>query len=360
MPIKDLTDSVRLPRLGKIHLGIRHPEKGYPMKTDYFVFDKDHPVTPEAHRIFGTEPRLLRIYIPSEDDNVWCAQYYQSYDMTHGLVCRGDGDKALMMVDNKTEELAGPKSEQVSLVDIPCPGKECKHYQAKKCHERMSLRFLIPELPGLGVWQIDTGSINSILNVNSSASLIRSAFKRISLIPLELTLEPCQVNNPETGKKQTVYVLNLRTNVTIVQLAEQAREESRKLLVAPLEDYDPAELWDDIPSATAPDTVAATKTPEKPAPKSTPEATESPASPDVPPEPAKATQAKESKGKDKPSRDPATIKTKGQFQTACHEDFGLNSPADILAALRKACPEVTYNSMMDITDYGEAYQMIAK
>jgi len=43
MPIKNLSESVRLPRLGKFHLGIRHPEKGYPMKTDYFVIPKEHP-----------------------------------------------------------------------------------------------------------------------------------------------------------------------------------------------------------------------------------------------------------------------------------------------------------------------------
>ncbi len=263
-PIKNLSDSIRLPRLGKIHLGVKHPEKGYPMKTDYFVFDKDHSLTAKAHEIFGNEPKVLRIYIPSEDDEVWCSQYYQSYDQTHGLVCRGDGDKALMMVDISTGEMSTPKTTTVALVDKSCEGKNCHYYQAKKCHERMNLRFLIPELPGLGIWQIDTGSINSILNVNSSAQLIRSAFKRISLIPLELTLEPTQANNPESGKKQTIYVLNLRTSVTIVQLAEQTRDETRKLLVAPLENYDPADLWEENSKSESPEaTPPATSTPEK-------------------------------------------------------------------------------------------------
>ncbi len=358
MPIKDLSDAIRLPRLGKIHLGKKHPEKGYPMKTDYFVFDKDHSLTEQAHKIFGNEPKTLRIYIPSEDEEVWCSQYYQSYDQTHGLVCRGDGEKALMMVDTKTGEMANPKSAQVALRECACQGKTCPNYIAKKCHERMSLRFLIPELPGLGVWQIDTGSINSILNINSSASLIRSAFKRISLIPLELTLEPAQVNNPESGKKQTVYVLNLRTSVTIVQLAERAREDTQKRLVAPLEDYDPADLWDgpatEAPkSATTPDEDFAKLGHDKPPVESTSTAQ----APETPP--AEAPKAKEVvKGAyaempkaTKERRDPATIKSLAHFMKFCFEDFGLQ-PKQVLA-------ELNINSQSEISNIAEAFQKIA-
>jgi len=109
----------------------------------------------------------------------------------------------------------------------------------------------LPDVPGLGVWQIDTGSKNSILNVNSCARMIKQAFGRISLIPLKLTFEPIQVNNPENGKKQTVYVLNLRTDITIAQLADAARENAKMLQVgATLEDAfdiavekDVDELW---------------------------------------------------------------------------------------------------------------------
>ena len=67
MPIKDLTDSVRLPRLGKIHLGKRHPEKGYPMKTDYFVLPEDHSDYDKLVSLFGENPKELRILIPVEE-----------------------------------------------------------------------------------------------------------------------------------------------------------------------------------------------------------------------------------------------------------------------------------------------------
>jgi hypothetical protein len=238
MPIQDLSENIRIPRLGKIHLGIRHPEKNYPMKTDYFVLPKDHSDYAKMVKLFGEKPKKLRVLIPSEDIEDWAPQYYKAYNMTYGLVCRGDGNTALRMADVKDGELPRtPKDKteyatsKVNMIDIPCPGKNCKYYQDKKCGEVMNLRVIIPELPGLGIWQIDTGSINSILNINSCAKLIKNAFGRIRNIPLELTLEPINVNNPENGKKQTVFVLNLRTEVTLAQLADEAREQSKQFQI---------------------------------------------------------------------------------------------------------------------------------
>jgi len=231
MPIKNLSETVRLPRLGKIHLGIKHPEKGYPMKVDYFVFPKDHSDYKKMVEVFGEKPKELHILIPVEDEEQWASQYYKAYNQTYGLVCKGDGEVAMRMGEAKTGELPTKDTATVGLKEIPCAGRDCPDYQSKKCHEVMNLRFILPEVPGLGVWQIDTGSKNSILNINSCAALIRKAFGRITLIPLKLTLESVQVNNPENGKKQTVYVLNLRTDVTIAQLADAAREQARSLMI---------------------------------------------------------------------------------------------------------------------------------
>jgi len=235
MPIKNLSESVRLPRLGKIHLGTRDPERGFPRKSEFFVLPKDHSDYDRLVELYGDKPKELPVLIPVEDEETWATQYYKSYNQTYGLVCKGDGETALRMVDVKTSELpAKGVAGTVSLKEIPCSGPDCPIYQNKEkgkpqCHEVMNLRFILPDVPGLGVWQIDTGSKNSILNINSCARLIKRAFGRISMIPLKLTFEPIEVNNPETGKKQTVYVLNLRTNITIAQLADAAREQARML-----------------------------------------------------------------------------------------------------------------------------------
>lgn len=242
MPIKELSDEVRLPRLGKIHLGIKHPEKGYPMKTDYFVFPKDHSDYAKIVKLYGEQPKELPILIPVEDEEMWRTQYYKAYDQTHGLICKGDGEAAMRMIDVKTGDLPGKTTGTITMKEMTCAGKNCPDYQNKKCHQVMNLRFILPEVPGLGVWQIDTGSINSILNINSCAKLIKNAFGRISLIPLKLTLEPVQVNNPQDGKRQTVFVLNLRTSVTLAQLADAAREQAKTFL---LEAPDLEEAYED-------------------------------------------------------------------------------------------------------------------
>lgn len=260
MPIQGLSDNVRLPRLGKIHLGIRD-QRGIPQKTKYFVLPKDHSDYAALCKVFGPEPTELRVYIPVEDEEKWCEQYYKHYDRTHGLVCKGDGAIAMRLIDTGTGAIANKDSKQVEMREVPCAGKDCPDYKAKKCGEAMNLRFVLPEVPGLGVWQIDTGSINSILNINSCAKLIRKAFGRIAMIPLKLTLEPIEVNNPETKKKQTVYVLNLRTSVTLAQLADVAREQAKQLMIGPAEleaeyeaqiDRDVEDLFGEAPASQKP------------------------------------------------------------------------------------------------------------
>lgn len=231
MPINGLSEEVRMPRLGKIHLGYKN-ERGLPVKTDYFVFPKDHSDYKKLVEIFGEKPKELRILIPVEDAELWATQYYKAYSQTRGLLCKGNGETATRMVDIKTGDLPVKETETVTMKEIACEGKECPEYKARKCSEVMNLRFMLPEIPGLGVWQIDTGSINSILNINSCAKVIKASFGRITLVPLILSLEPGKGKREKDGKQSTIYVLNLRTNVTLAQLADLARESARTIMLA--------------------------------------------------------------------------------------------------------------------------------
>lgn len=316
MPIKDLSENVRMPRIGKIHLGIKHPEKGYPMKTDYFVFPKEHSDYKKLVELFGEKPKELRVLIPTENEEDWAPQYYKSYNQTYGLVCAGDGELAKRNIDTATGNLPDKNTKTVRMIEVECKGKDCPIYQSKKCGEVMNLRFMIPEIPGLGVWQIDTGSINSILNINSCARLIKKAFGRISMIPLKLTFEPCQVNNPEDGKKQTVYVMHLRTDVTMAQLADAAREQSKQFLLEPPDleaaydakvDKDIEELWGD----------------GKPEPVKVIEAKHEPEVKQQVPEPAQE-QAPAQEKPGKGYRDPETIKNTSDLVKACCADWPLS------------------------------------
>ena len=248
-PIKGLSEKRRLPRLGKIHLGTRHPEKGYPMKTDYFV------CPPEVQKVFGDKPKELKILIPVEDDEKWCSQYYRCYSKTRGLICKGDGEVAIRMVDTQTGAMADRDSKAIAMKEMACQGRECPDYKVK-CKEVMNLQFLLPEVPGIGIWQIDTSSINSIRNINSTAELLKGIYGHICMLPLLLTLEPIEVNNPDDGKKQTVYTLNIRTNANLLEMSQQAgqykklvagismpvSDDERPDLTSPEFEPDPVEL----------------------------------------------------------------------------------------------------------------------
>ena len=229
MPIKGLSEQRRIPRVGKIHLGVKvdhATRKGvqYPKATEYFV------VPPEVAAVHGERPTELPIMIPVEDEEYWASQYYRVYSQSRGLICKGDGTKCHRMVDVKSGDMAGQSAGKVEWRDFPCDGKECIHYQQERCREVMNLQFLLPQVPGLGIWQIDTSSVNSIRNINSSAELIRGIIGRIRMVPLILSLEKQDVVNPDDGKKKTVHVMNLRHGDTLLTLIADSVKPIQDLL----------------------------------------------------------------------------------------------------------------------------------
>ena len=230
MPIKGLSEQLRMPRIGKIHLGVKVTNaKGveYPSATDYFV-------CPEAvTKVYGEQPKELPVMIPVEDEEYWASQYYRRYSQTRGLICKGDGENCMRMVDTSTGDFAGKDTKGVAWKDAVCEGKECPHYKDNQCSEMMCLQFMLPEVPGVGIWQIDTGSINSIRNINSATALIRSLCGRIKMIPLLLVLEKQEVT--AEGKKKNVHVMNLRQRETLMQLIADSQRPIHELL-APVVD----------------------------------------------------------------------------------------------------------------------------
>ena len=235
MPIKGLSEQRRIPRVGKIHLGVKKKSqssgKEYPSATEYFV------VPPEVAAVHGEHPTELPIMIPVEDEEFWASQYYRAYSQTRGLTCKGDGDNCRRMIDVKTGAMANRDTTgKVEWKEMPCDGKECVHYQQEKCREVMNLQFLLPQVPGLGVWQIDTSSINSIRNINSSAELIRGIIGRIRMVPLILSLGKLEVVNPDDGKKKVVNVMSLSHGATLQNLIADSIKPIMELLAPPPDD----------------------------------------------------------------------------------------------------------------------------
>lgn len=244
--IKGWTDSVRIPRLGTIALGMKD-EKGIPHAVDYFV------VPQEVQEVYGPQPRELDIVLPSEDLESIFPAYLKRYGNQYGLICRGDGEYASVnetyarnsgaeyglkvengvIVDMTTGEVATvEKSGGQGWVQIPCPYKNCQHYINKKCREVAVFSALLPKVPGvLGAYSIDTGSFNSYQNIKNSLLILKAMVGRISFIPLKLKVRMQEVH-PNVGEKQIKRAVPIMYvdmgDITLERMLQLARE--RKLL----------------------------------------------------------------------------------------------------------------------------------
>ncbi len=226
-PIKGLLDTPRLPRVGKIKLGIKM-EKGNPKATDYFV------VPLEVQQALNEEkPQKLRIAFPCEETEVFAPYWYKRYSSLRGLMCKGDGESARrlcevakvidqngVLPDDKHPRfwpLPGKEAGKTAWFDIKCPPDSCDEYLRKQCLAKMNLQFLLLDVPGLGVWQIDTGSWESMRNILNTVDHIKQ-YGKISLIPLILSLE-AEEAAPD-GVKKKVYILHLTAPYSLAQLYE--------------------------------------------------------------------------------------------------------------------------------------------
>lgn len=236
MPIKDFQGRGRIPRLGKIHLGVKVKGKSeYPKATDYFVC----PI--EVRAVYGEKPKRLEIAFHSDNLEEVFPQYYKRYGKSTGLVCKGDG------------EIANCINETGEFEEIDCLGRECEFYKKNKCKTIGNLCFMIRGVNRFGVYQLDTSSYNSILNINGGIEYAKKLTGgRLSMLPFFLDVTPQEVS-PD-GKKKTVWVLRLEANISkmmkaleaktgqILELEKPERPENKDIE----EDLHPKDLVDSI------------------------------------------------------------------------------------------------------------------
>lgn len=243
-PIKGVSEIRRMPRLGKIRLGIKQisprTQNPYPVATDYFVLPD------EVKKYVGEKPKALQIMFPVEDPREFAIQWLRCYSFTQGLVCKGDGLLSRRKVDVASGALADHTTVEWEWKDgLPCDPKSCPEYSSEKpqCRRVMNLLFLMPDIPGFGVWQLDTTSFYSIVNINSCIDLIKRLCGRISFIPLTLSLEP-QIVEPLGIKKKTVHILQIRSDVKLAEIQRLGRRRPEHVLLPPLDEEEiPTDLY---------------------------------------------------------------------------------------------------------------------
>ena len=215
--IKGFDDQFRMQRLGKIRLGVKKKTGGgkeYPSAVDYFVCPE------EVKDVYGDKPRELDIMIPHDDIEEVFPTALKMYGSQQGLKCTGDGETARRRIKDTND-----------WKDIECGYKDCKYYKEGHCTEVGNLQVILPKVKGmLGIYQIDTSSYHSTLNIKSSLQMLKQTLGRCSLIPLKLEVKMQQAN-PMTSNgriKTTVPVMFMKLNHTFYEVIDMAKE--RKLI----------------------------------------------------------------------------------------------------------------------------------
>lgn len=225
--IQGVSQARRLPRLGKIRLGVRvkkakrdsrckHDPSGmcnyctYPRETPHFV------VPSEVAKVYGEEPLALDIMLPVDEPEVVFPQAYEYYGSGRGLKCTGDG---------RTAYRYNEKTKQMDAVECPCPLLD-----QGLCGMRGHLAVILPKVSVGGVYQIDTGSHNSIIDLNSSLDYVRALIGRFAMVPLKLKREPRETHHD--GQRQIHYIMRVELEGDI-EFVNQLRENTKRVLAGP-------------------------------------------------------------------------------------------------------------------------------
>lgn len=205
MAIKGITDRPpRLVRAGHLRLGEKVPTRNggeRPNKIDYFKFDPEPQfadLAPIFHSVYGDRPTRITIALISDDPDKTFNTSYSCYGKGTGLKCRGDGETATRFTDQGD-------------IEVECPGPDdCEFAKRNGCKSLGMLQFFIQGLPTLNIFQINTGSYNSIINLDGQIkmfSMLRNG--QIGGVWIDLVL--MEKEGQADGKRVKFWVLSLDT-----------------------------------------------------------------------------------------------------------------------------------------------------
>lgn len=221
--IKDLSDKRRLPRLGKLRLGVKavskRTGKEYPVETKHFV------VPPEVQKIYGSDPIELEVMVPVNSLDVSFPTRLIWFGQGKGIKCIGDGEHAM-----RIEEPDGIRHKE--MVERECPCELLDNPEPRlKCSKRASLFVILPKVSVSGVYQIDLSSYNSIVDINSGLSYVEALVGRFAMVPLLLKRVPRETHFE--GRKAIHFTLQIFLDATDINFINSLRESTNRILAGP-------------------------------------------------------------------------------------------------------------------------------
>ena len=222
----------RIPRLGRIRLGIKVQKLHngqpvfkdgkpveYPKETEHFV------VPEEVARVYGDRPTELDVMFFSNDPEIIFPQSLIWYGSSKGVKCRGNGVEAERY--NEQTSTWEPRT-------CPCEQRKTKQNLRGECDEVGHLLVTLPKVNVGGVYQIDTRSYNSTVDINSGLELVQALLAtpehpegRIAMVPLKL--RRVKRDTHHDGKKQIHYPMTLTLDADVAGL-HRLREDTKRIL----------------------------------------------------------------------------------------------------------------------------------
>lgn len=100
------------------------------------------------------------------------------------------------------------------------------------CESKSRLKVLLPDMPGLGSWRMETGSYYATDEVAGTVDTIRAAVGESALVPVRLRIEPRTRTSGGQTRQFVVPVLDLRGVTSGALLAGQGQVSQGQLLAA--------------------------------------------------------------------------------------------------------------------------------
>lgn len=221
----------RLPEVGRIRLGEKKGEKGYPAKLDAFRFtSRDKALMEIVAKRFGGEvtewasdegpqwqvysqATSLEVVVPKAE--LAFSQWFENWD---GAVCRRrcDGHREVI-------------GERPCICDP----------DNRLCLPTTRLNVLLPDVPGMGVWRVESHGFNAAAEILGTIELAAASGAVLLPATLMLAQRSKRRPDPKTGKVETnrFVVPVLVVNASLREMvAEQDAIRRRTLGLLPMDE----------------------------------------------------------------------------------------------------------------------------
>lgn len=210
MPISPIVLSRRHAELGRIRLGQKNPERGFPMKLSSFRFTSpSESYIRDLAELYGGEVRpwdnngkpefevfttasSMPVYVVKGGLSQWMETWVGG-----GIVHRCDGEK----------QADGTPCDPDEWIEVREKGKQKKLYVHREAKPTTRLSVMLPELDAIGVWRMESKGWNAAAEIPAVAELAQFVG---DLVPAVLNLVERRTVKDGQTSRFVVPVLDLR------------------------------------------------------------------------------------------------------------------------------------------------------